>query len=511
MVNSITREPIKGVHVRLVAVPLRAPGSMVYGAMTDAAGKFSVNPIEPGSYYATVEHPGFIARAAARPLAKLKAGERRGDIRLEMAPLAFISGRVVDEYGDPVQSVPVQATPTAGRTVYALMFNSVTTDDRGEFRVSVGPGRYNVKAAPYSGSFGEPGEVRSDGTSQPVYGETYYPSAATPERAVVVDVAGGREVTGIEIRLARRPSLTVSGVVTGAPAGFPPAAATLASILPNERGAGSQSTSLGPDGKFAFTNLAPGFYRLHAQAEFREQQLYSPMLEFTLEDAGITGLQLALAPAEDLTGSVRFEGEPAGTQLEGLTVRLDAAATAGAAGRESGPAKAGKDGAFRISAVPPGRYRVRVEPMPENGYVKFVRLDGAAAPGGVLDLTRGAGGSVGIVISRNGAQVSGAVKTRDENPASETDGTVYLFQDPEHIRPENLGKITAEGTYVFKGVRPGRYRLVAAEPLFLAGAGSEGPKELAARAEQIEVKEGDRLTKDLTLITTEDADAKQKR
>ncbi len=485
--------------------------TVVYGAMTGAGGRFSVDPIAAGTYYATLERPGFVSPVAIKPVVKLKAGERVSDLKLEMAPRTAISGRVLDEYGDPVQYASVQATPVAGRPMYEGMYSFATTDERGEFRIGVGPGKYHVKANPQSGP-GTEVEIRTDGTTEAVYGETYYPSAATPERAITIEAAAGREVAGVEIRLARRPDLAISGVVTGKSDGRWPAFVSL--MFSAGTGRGSQATSVREDGKFMFRNLSPGLYRIYAQSvPSEEQRLYSPLLELTLEGADITGVQLPLAPAEDLTGSVQFEGEPAeAASLETLTVLLEPTTMSGMT-PGSGSVKAGKDGAFRLRAVPPGRYRVRVQRMPEYGYIKTVQMDGTAVSDGVLDLTRGGGGGsvVRIVLSRNGAQVGGTVRARDDAIASETDGFVYLFQDPESLRPENLGKISPEGKYVFKGVRPGTYRLIAVEPLFLAGArGSEGATELAARAEQIEVKEGDRLTKDLKITAREDADAKKR-
>ncbi len=513
VVNSVTGEPLSGVHVRLlVGSPSTSP-TVVYGAMTGPAGKFSIDPIAAGTYYAMLERSGFVSPMAIKPVVKLKAGERVSDLKLEMAPRTTISGRVLDEYGDLVQNVSVQATPSAGRPVYQSNSNFASTDDRGEFRVGVGPGKYHIRAMQQSGAFMESGEVRTDGTSEAVYGTTYYPSAATPERAVAIEAVGGREITGIEIRLARRPSLTISGVVTGLPGEPRHAFVNLVFIDAKGRGSSTHSTSLRPDGKFAFAKLVPGLYRIYAQGSSGEEPLYSPLIELTLDFTDVSGLQLPLAPAEDLTGSVQFDGEPAdAAQLEALTVRLQAAATGAVAAQGTGPGKANKDGAFRLRAVAPGRYRVRVEPMPENGYIKIVQLDGAMVSDGVLDLTHGGGGSVlSIVLSRNAAQISGTVKDRNDNPASETDGVVYLFQDPENLREENLGRISAEGKYGFKAVRPGSYRLIAVEPLFLAGVStSDALKELGARAEQIEVKERDRLTKDLKITVREDADAKKR-
>ncbi len=48
-----------------------------------------------------------------------------------------------------------------------------------------------------------------------------------------------------------------------------------------------------------------------------------------------------------------------------------------------------RDGKFSIAPVYPGKFRVHVEPLPENAFIKTVSLDGAAVADTVVDLSRG--------------------------------------------------------------------------------------------------------------------------
>lgn len=168
-------------------------------------------------------------------------------------------------------------------------------------------------------------------------------------------------------------------------------------------------------------------------------------------------------------------------------------------------------GAFRIGGVAPAHYRVQVTSMPENAYLKSVRLDGVEAPDGKLDLSRGAqGSSLRVVVSRNGGQVSGKLLDKSGEPVGAVPVTVLLVADPKDIDFERSAKTVDDGTYSFQGVRPGKYRLLAFDR-FLFGEDPEFQetiKKLAAAAEEIEIKEGDRKVKDLKLMVKEDADAK---
>jgi len=168
-------------------------------------------------------------------------------------------------------------------------------------------------------------------------------------------------------------------------------------------------------------------------------------------------------------------------------------------------------GAFRIADIAPGRYRVKVAPTPENAYLKSVRLDGAEAPGGELDLSRGAQGSLlRVVVSPNGGQVEGKLLDKDGEPVGAVPVMTLLVADPKDIDLERSLKVVEEGTYRFQGIRPGKYRLLAFEQFLLADVpeSSEMIKKLAAAAEEIEIKEGDRKVKNLKLLVKEDADAK---
>ena len=86
----------------------------VYGAISDASGHFSIANMPPGTYAVIGERAGYVYISA--PTIALKDGQRLTDFKLEMTPQTIISGRVVDEYGDPVEGVPVEALPVAEDT-----------------------------------------------------------------------------------------------------------------------------------------------------------------------------------------------------------------------------------------------------------------------------------------------------------------------------------------------------------------------------------------------------------
>src|SRR5215471_358268 len=152
-VNAITGEPLAGVHLRLVAIMFSSV-SGAYGAMSDSAGHFSIATVRPGTYILFPEKNGYLhvnsKDSAAVPNLVLKPGQQLTGYRLEMTPRAILAGKVVDENGDPVQGIQVGTVvvPPATESIVMMSTPSFGTDDRGEFRLSVAPGKYYLRATP---------------------------------------------------------------------------------------------------------------------------------------------------------------------------------------------------------------------------------------------------------------------------------------------------------------------------------------------------------------------------
>src|ERR1035437_9463883 len=217
-----------------------------------------------------------------------------------MTPRAVISGRVVDEAGDPVQGVRVQSVPVTPGSIPVVVMPAPNpgTDDRGEFRL-LGPAGKNYVQATVNTGFGaqERPEIRSDGTSEAIYATTFYPSTLRKDRGTVVEAVAGKDVSGIEIRLARQQQgLSISGVVSGIPEGTNRGYVMMQFGESAQRINSGRSTGIGADGKFRFDGLQPGFYRVSAQYNDGKTQLGSRTMEWQLENSEIANVELALSP-----------------------------------------------------------------------------------------------------------------------------------------------------------------------------------------------------------------------
>ena len=73
------------------------------------------------------------------------------------------------------------------------------------------------------------------------------------------------------------------------------------------------------------------------------------------------------------------------------------------------------------------------------------------------------------------------------------------------------GDLKPDGTYSLGGIPPGKYRIAAVDMFSMVGlADEEGFKKIYERGEEIELKPGDRVRKDVRTIPKEDTGAKPK-
>jgi hypothetical protein len=520
VVNHTNGQPLSGAHLTLITGDMFGGGiDRAYGAISDRAGHFSIADLLPGTYAIMLQCPGFIqtrtAGQAPASFLSVKAGQHIADYRLEMTPRAVIAGRVVDEYGDPVQGISVQldaAAPGSQSVAMVGAFGSAATDDRGEFRLVASPGRYYLQTQPRNFSMSGGGEIRTDGTSAGPYAATYYPNTASKSQASVVEAGPGQDVTGIEIRLTRggagaAHTLTIGGTVTGAPEGeratiflrFGESADSLHS---------GALTFVGPDGKFSFPGLEPKFYRVVAQHSSGKVHLQSQAVDLHLTSSDAVGIQLSLAPGDDLVGSLEISGDaPASAPVPKLSVHLEPADGFRFDGSDS-TAAPGKDGSFRVADLFPARYLVRVEQMPETAYIKSIALDGAAVENGVVDLSHGVKGArLKIAVGLNGGQLSGKVLDHEGEPLVSPMARLLVWKDSKQFESDTPR--ISQGRYDLKGLRPGKYRILAVDAAdwFESAAGITDPKEfettMKAAAEEIEIKEGEHIVKDLKVVDKE--------
>ena len=154
VVDSVTQAPIAGASVVLSqsARPVsgRSGQDGTFAGATDTAGAWLLNVRQKG-YRATGEIMG--------RMVELKT-DAELTVTVDMLHLAVLTGRVVDQYGDPVRGAIVRTEDRIGGPEGVEFQGTATaiTDDLGEYRMTgVEPGKHLVAVEFSSADPGRPG------------------------------------------------------------------------------------------------------------------------------------------------------------------------------------------------------------------------------------------------------------------------------------------------------------------------------------------------------------------
>src|SRR5947209_3528074 len=294
-------KPLEGVHVTLTVFGERRlffgrNPVAIYSSLTNEKGRFSIPEVPPRSYEVALEKRGYLmapSEASNRgPVSgdhvQLKAGERFTDVVLHMARRAIITGRLLGEYGEPLAGARVSAKP-AGSIEGG--WETAMTDDHGEFRLSLLPGKYLVAA---DASSHMPADAHPSG-NKGNYQFTYFPGVATDKEASLVEALPGGLTGDIDFKAIRVATYTVKVEVTG----IPESSGSLFIHYTGKEGSGSHSQTVDAKDGRASMLIGPwpaGTYRLTASYRFGETELQSRPTDVTVATSDVQGILLPLAP-----------------------------------------------------------------------------------------------------------------------------------------------------------------------------------------------------------------------
>jgi len=497
-VVSASGEPVRKAQVTLRSTDQRNGGA--YLVTTDTGGMFAFPDVDPGSYRASAERAGFVRGeygARSGGTVQVDSGQKVTGVLIRLTPQAVITGRVVDEDGDPVAgaSVSVMRYSYARGRRQLVSAGGNMSDDQGEYRIhSLPPGRYYVSANWRPAMWGRGTQVEE------TFAPTYYPNAADITAAAPLAATAGSVLRGVDIHLARKRTVTVSGKVVH-PAGRPLARGAFVYAAREGTGtwAARASGTVQPDGTFFIRGVLPGSYILVAEAREDTRRLTARQPVAVPPD-GAEGVVLALAARGAVSGRVRIDG-PGERPLAGVAVYLEPHDDSPAAEALSARVKA--DGSFTIENIAPEPYTVSVSGMPEGCYLASVRFGNEDALANGLDLTRGAAAPVEIVLSPAAGSVDVAVLDSRQQPAA---GAAVVAVPEEPARRDSLqwyhsGTTDQSGRVTLKNLAPGEYRLYAWEDVeAYVWMDAEMRRPFAARAQSLSVRENGRESAQLAVI-----------
>jgi Carboxypeptidase regulatory-like domain len=109
-------QPIRKVTVRLSLDG--GEGGEKFSATTDAAGRFRIGEVKPGTYRVTIFREGYFRdyQRERQSTIVVQAGESNRESVFFLQRCAVITGTIVDAEGDPLRGVPVMAVMALPRS-----------------------------------------------------------------------------------------------------------------------------------------------------------------------------------------------------------------------------------------------------------------------------------------------------------------------------------------------------------------------------------------------------------
>ncbi len=507
VLDDATGQPLARARVGVAAAS--SVGTAV--VLTDAGGRFSLT-VPSGDVRVTAIKRGYARTEVAPP---------RDGAPLEIRLLrgAAISGRVVDELGEPVLVARVAVEEVARTGARAATLGVAQTDDQGEYRIAgIAPGAVTVSVQTMR--LDPVREVR-DGREMLMYPAVqtiYYPNASSNTEAAQLVLTRGDERTAIDFTVPRRASgnqpfsafhdapmasllrpvdpldprhttASIRGVVSGEGRGLPYAQV----VLVPGAGGPAQLTATDATGVFVFRNLASGRYRIGAsKAGYFAAGSRGPMTPSQsgpavdiAEGEQRDDVRVPLARWGTVSGRVVDENDE---PVQGARVRLFRVMYERGRRRlvpaDTIPPATDDRGLYRIFGVPAGAYMVgasvsEVSTALLPGYA-LTFYPGTEIAAAAQFVTVDAGGEVSgadipLVPSRN-VRVTGTIVNARGEPTS--DGSLQLVPRSRSTAPVGLAlgaRILATGAFEFPNVAPGEYILQAYH-----GTVNEGEGEFAA-------------------------------
>jgi len=359
ILDAATGRGVPRVEVRAGPNAPQFPDSRI--VMTDADGRYEIKRLAADTYVINASKTNYVraawgAQRVEGPGKRITLAEgqvlEKIDVRLSRA--GVITGKVVDEFGDPVTDVFVSAMHyqyIQGSRRLTQAGRGGSTNDVGEYRIyGLSPGQYFVSATlrNFNG-------MDTSTNDRLAYAPTFYPGTGNVGDAQRLTIGLGQIAPAINLTLLPIQAAKING--TAFDADGKPMANMMVNVMQRVGSAmvGNSGAQIRPDGKFTLT-LTPGDYVLRV---FGQGTNDTGATELTVNGADIDDLQLVASRPATIRGRIAFTESATSAAPPRPTVFDMGAVREWMIGQQvRSPAKIKDDGTFEIS-LQPGHVLIR--------------------------------------------------------------------------------------------------------------------------------------------------------
>jgi hypothetical protein len=326
--NAVTGEPIAGATVSMACLSVNpaVPGCGKTSAASHPDGTFLFDAASPGKYLVSATADGFVSMPGeSLVVASVEAGQLFSRLVVKLTPEGTIKGRIVDEAGNPMAGISVEAIAirrSGGRTRLG-QGSRATTDKAGIYILNrLASGSYYVAAqAP-----------KSDKTTSSV--RFFYPNALSPDEATSLRVEPGQSYAGLNIRLYPVSTYRIQGRVADFGSLDEKLKSQLRLTLESEAQSPppGENIRLAADGSFDIGGVLPGNYilrlkgvgsPLETDATVQAMSLHQlAQQEIGIDGSDVTGVVLSIPPPITVTGRVALPESSAAPNLAQTQISL---------------------------------------------------------------------------------------------------------------------------------------------------------------------------------------------
>ena len=436
----------------------------VSSSRADGHAHFVFQGIDEGTYEITAERQGFFYDSRRGPLQApidVQDGAHIKGIVVRLLPFAAVTGRIVDDYEDPIERAQVRLLAVQYFRGHPTLNNIGTafTDDRGEYRISgVRPGNYYVVAEfdPYRNRRNNFGTDVKSQQPELAFPPLFYPATSDVRQAQRLPVAAGAEVY-VKFAFVSVPSVSIEGRVVNGMTGELIKKPAIVVYWGDMRGGITRRVELSENGSFKVEGVSPGPFTLVTSAT-EDEINYSDVRVVEVGATGLKDLEIPVMPDFDIKGQVRLDAVNNQRDIPRFAVEF--------AHMEKG------SNIFRVNADKPrfefssklhpgDHYKVSVPNLPEDYYLKSVLVSGHEAPNADVAIY-GPHAEMELVVSPTGGHIDGKALNSKGEPVS---SYILLTPDVDRVPSESIRftRSDTKGKFVLRGIPPGSYRLYALE------------------------------------------------